>query len=175
MSPILGTAAVRGTMLMATVVWAWAEVLKIRRPRQVEPARRLWTISLALALLHAVIAFEVAYQWSHGTVYRGTARKTAAVTGIVWGGGIFVNYLFLAVWLADAIWWWIAPVGYIHRSVRVERTRLALFVFMFAQRRDPLCEPCRTRGGRPLGGRGVHRLGPSHAEAPGPWVARWTA
>ena len=60
------------------------------------------------------------------------ARQTAAVTGIAWGGGIFVNYLFLAVWLADAIWWWIAPVAYIHRSARVERTRLALFVFMFA-------------------------------------------
>jgi hypothetical protein len=118
-------------MLMATVVWAWAEVLKIRRPHQVEPARRLWTISLALALLHAVVAFEVAYQWSHGAASMDIARQTAAVTGIAWGGGIFVNYLFLALWLADAVWWWIAPGAYIRRSVRVEQARLALFVFMF--------------------------------------------
>ena len=44
------------------------------------PARA--AISLALALLHAVVAFEVAYQWSHGAASMDTARKTAAVTGI---------------------------------------------------------------------------------------------
>ena len=126
-----GTAAVRATMLLATIVWAWAEVLKIRQPRQIEPARRLWTIGLVLALAHAVVAFEVAYQWSHEAASIDTARQTAAVTGIVWRGGIFVNYLFLALWLADALWWWIAPVSYIRRSVRMERARLALFVFMF--------------------------------------------
>ena len=131
MSRMLGTAAVRATMLMAIIVWAWAEVLKIRRPRQVEPARRLWTIGLALALAHAVVAFEVTYQWSHEAASMDTARQTAAVTGIVWRGGIFVNYLFLALWAADTLWWWIAPVAYIHRSVTVERVRLAFFVFMF--------------------------------------------
>ena len=128
---MLGTVAVRATILMATMVWAWAEVLKIQRPRQVEPARRLWTISLALALLHAVVAFELVYQWSHEAASVDTARQTAAVTGIVWGGGIYVNYLFLALWLGDAFWWWIAPGAYIRRSVRIERARLALFVFMF--------------------------------------------
>ena len=128
---MLGSVVVRATILMATVLWAWAEVLKIQRPRQVEPARRLWTISLTLALLHAVVAFEVAYHWSHGAASMDIARQTAAVTGIVWGGGIFVDYLFLALWVADALWWWIAPVAYIRRSVRVERARLALFVFMF--------------------------------------------
>ena len=126
-----GIAVVRATMLMATVVWAWAEVLRIRRPRQVDPARWLWTAGVALALVHAVVAFEVAYRWSHEAASMDTARRTAAVTGIEWEGGIYVNYLFLALWLADALWWWVAPVAYHRRPVRLERARLALFLFMF--------------------------------------------
>jgi hypothetical protein len=39
--------------------------------------------------------------------------------------------LFLALWLADALWWWVAPVGYQRRPVSLERTRLAIFLFMF--------------------------------------------
>ena len=126
-----GTAIVRSTILIATAFWAWAEVLKLRRPGDVEPARVLWTIGLALGLIHAAMAFEVAYDWSHTTAWADTARQTAAMTGLAWGGGIVVNYLFLALWLADAVWWWIAPVTYIHRPLRLERARLLLFVFMF--------------------------------------------
>ena len=48
---MFGTSIVRATMLMATALWAWAEVLKIRRPGQIAPARRLWTAGIALALL----------------------------------------------------------------------------------------------------------------------------
>ena len=100
-------------------------------PGKVEPARRLWTVALALAFVHAALAFDVHYQWSHDAASMDTARRTAAVTGIVWDGGIFANYLFLALWLADALWWWIAPVAYVRRPVRLERARLALFLFMF--------------------------------------------
>lgn len=126
-----GTAAVRAIMLMATILWAWAEVLKTRRPGQVEPARRLWTVALALTFVHAALAFDVKYHWSHEAAFMDTARRTAAVTGMVWGDGIFVNYLFLALWLADALWWWIAPVAYVRRPVPLERARVALFLFMF--------------------------------------------
>jgi hypothetical protein len=126
-----GTTVVRAIMLVATIVWAWAEVLKIRRPGQGEPARRLWTVALALTLVHAALAFDVKYQWSHEAALMDTARRTVAVTGMVWGGGIFVNDLFLMLWLADALWWWIAPVAYVRRPVALERTRSVLFLFMF--------------------------------------------
>jgi hypothetical protein len=129
---MIGSAVVRATILLATVAWAWAEVLKIRRPRQVEPARRLWTAGVALALIHAGVAFDVAYEWSQDAALIDTARRTAAVTGIAWGGGIFVNYLFLALWLADALWWWVAPVAYHRRPVRLEQARLAIVLVMFA-------------------------------------------
>jgi hypothetical protein len=37
--PDLGMSVVRATMLMATIVWAWAEVLKIRRPQHFRQLR----------------------------------------------------------------------------------------------------------------------------------------
>src|SRR5262245_6539359 len=111
-----GTAAVRATVLAAVVLWACAEILKIRRPTHVEPARRLWTAAIVLMILHAVLAFHVVYGWRHATAVIETARQTAAVTGLEWGGGIFVNYVFLAAWTIDAAWWWIAPRAYVRRS-----------------------------------------------------------
>jgi hypothetical protein len=128
---MLGAIVVRGTILIATVLWAWAEVLKIRRFDQVEPARRLWTIGLVLTLVHAIIAFDVAYGWSHEAAVIDTARQTAEVTGLAWGGGLFVNHFFLALWLADAVWWWVAPIGYLRRPLALERSRLAFFLVMF--------------------------------------------
>jgi hypothetical protein len=128
---MLGTALVRATILLATILWAWAEVLKIRRPGEIEPARRVWTTGLGLALIHALMAFDVAYAWSHANAWADTARQTAAMTGLEWGGGIIVNYLFLALWLGDVVWWWIAPVAYTNRPLPLERARLFIFVFMF--------------------------------------------
>jgi hypothetical protein len=124
-------AVVRATMLISAVLWAWAEVLKIRRPHAVEPARRLWTAAAALALFHAALAFAVSYEWSHAAAFEDTARRTGAVTSVAWGGGLFVNYAFLALWMADALWWWAAPMAYLRRSAWIERTRAALFFFMF--------------------------------------------
>ena len=126
-----GTGLVRATMLMATILWAWAEVLTIRRPLQVEPARSLWTAGLVLALAHAAIAFAVAYGWSHEVAARDTARQTAAVTGIAWDGGIFVNYVFMAVWFIDALWRWLAPAAYLRRPAGLERARAIFFLVMF--------------------------------------------
>jgi hypothetical protein len=126
-----GTSLVRATMLISTMLWAMAEVLKIRRPFQVEPARSLWTAGLALAVAHAAIAFAVAYGWSHEVAARDTARQTAAVTGIVWDGGIFVNYVFIAAWFADALWWWLAPAAYLRRPAGLERARAIFFLVMF--------------------------------------------
>jgi hypothetical protein len=126
-----GTGLVRSTMLMATTLWAWAEVLKIRRPLQVEPARSLWTAGLLLAIAHAAIAFAVAYGWSHEVAARDTARQTAAVTGIVWNGGIFVNYVFMTAWFVDALWWWLAPAAYLRRPAGIERARAIFFLVIF--------------------------------------------
>ena len=124
-------AFVRASIIVATALWAAAEILKLWRPRQVEPTRRLWTIAAALAWLHAGAAFHQVYGWSQATAVDATARQTAALFGLAWGGGLFVNYAFLAMWAVDAAWWWMAPASHQQRSPIVERARRWIFVFMF--------------------------------------------
>jgi hypothetical protein len=122
---------VRGTIVVATALWAAAEILKMTRPRSADAARQLWTMAAALASLHAVAAFHHVYGWSQAAAIGATAVQTAAVTGLAWGGGLFVNYAFLTIWMTDVAWWWIAPASYHQRPAIVERGRRWIFVFMF--------------------------------------------
>ena len=94
-------------MLVATILWACSEVVKLRNPARVEPARTLYTAALAFAIVHVLVAFDLVYAWSHDAAIEATARQTAEVVGIRWGGGIFVNYLFLPLWSADVWHWWV--------------------------------------------------------------------
>jgi hypothetical protein len=72
-------------------------------------ARQAWTAGCLLLWLHVAAAFEFHHAWSHAAAYAQTARETAAVTGIDWGGGLYVNYAFLVLWLADTTGWWLRP------------------------------------------------------------------
>jgi hypothetical protein len=120
--------AVRGTMLLATVAWALAELSRTDHIR----GRQWWTIGAGLAVIHVLLAFHAVYAWSHEAAVVDTARQTAALTGWSWGGGVSVNYVFIAIWIADAAWWWIEPASHEARPQTIERARFALFVFMFA-------------------------------------------
>jgi hypothetical protein len=122
---------VRGTMLLATIAWAAGEVLMRRSPASDRLARATWTAGIALALVHVGLAFEFVHAWDHEAAVAATARQAADRFGWGWRGSIYVNYLFLALWLADAAWWWIAPASHAARPLRVETARLALFIFMF--------------------------------------------
>jgi hypothetical protein len=66
-----------------------------------------WVLSiniagLVLCVIHIVIAMASVHGWSHASAIEATARSAAAVYGLRWGGGVFVNYLFVAVWAGDA-------------------------------------------------------------------------
>jgi hypothetical protein len=95
-----------GSIAVAVVLWAAAEILF---------SRLLWTAGAMLALAHSLAAFATFYDGSHAIARQETARQTAALTGIEFSGGIYVNYLFLAVWAGDAVWWWLAPSAYASR------------------------------------------------------------
>jgi hypothetical protein len=66
-----------------------------------------WTFSCGalLCAIHVAIAMSVTYRWNHEAAIAATARQTMAVYGLNWGGGVYLNYAFVAVWLLDA-WWW---------------------------------------------------------------------
>ena len=71
------------------------------------PAWAWWafTTGLFLALVHTALAFDLVHNWVHDDAVRNTAMQTQAVFGAAVGWGVYVNYVFFTVWLADA-WWW---------------------------------------------------------------------
>lgn len=135
--------AVRATMVAATVAWAMGEI-GIRCSRRPErpvqdtsgavwsrSARWSWTVGIVLALVHAWLAFEYVYDWSHRVAADETLRLATSRIGVGWAGGIYVNYAFLAVWTADVCWWWMSPASHAGRGPRLEASRRAFFLFMF--------------------------------------------
>jgi hypothetical protein len=73
--------------------------------------RLAWTIGCAALLAHFICAFNYYHAWSHASAYSETARQTAEVYRLNWGGGLFINYGVLLLWICDLGWWWFAGVS----------------------------------------------------------------
>lgn len=71
-------------------------------------ARLAWTTGCAALVAHFICAFQFYHAWSHASAYRETARQTAQVFAINWGGGLFINYAVALLWITDVAWWWLA-------------------------------------------------------------------
>jgi hypothetical protein len=78
-------------------------------------SRLAWTAGCGLYLLHVACAFEYYHHWSHAEAYAATARQTAVITGLDWGGGLYANYAFTLIWLGDVCWWWADAGRYANR------------------------------------------------------------
>ncbi|HEY0728833.1 MAG TPA: hypothetical protein VGD38_12230 [Pyrinomonadaceae bacterium] len=74
-------------------------------------ARLAWTIGCAALIVHFICAFNFYHAWSHESAYVDTARQTAEVMRVNWGGGLFINYAVALLWIADVSWWWMAGIG----------------------------------------------------------------
>lgn len=61
----------------------------------------LWTSGCVCYIAHVALAFEYEHHWSHQSALQHTAEETARVTGIARGEGVWVNYLFTIIWVAD--------------------------------------------------------------------------
>jgi hypothetical protein len=117
-----------GELLTRLTIWGTlcayaigAGTLLVAQQRQpwLASARWAWTSACAFLLAHIGFAFHHYHSWSHGDAYQNTARQTAELTGLNWGGGIFLNYLLIAAWLADVVYWWAAPEQHVQRSPRL--------------------------------------------------------
>ena len=82
-------------------------------------------------VLHVAGSFEFFHHWSHSVAYRETERQTAELFRVRWGGGLYLNYVFVAVWLTDSVWWWRRPVGYASRPAWLRAGTQAFLAFMF--------------------------------------------
>ena len=125
------TIALYATIWIALGAFVAGEVGKVCRP----VAAWAWPVSFAGAMLcavHIVIAFGHHHHWSHRAAIEETARQTASVYGLAWGGGVYVNYVFVAAWLADLWWWRVRPKEYFARLTAVVwATRAFFFTIVF--------------------------------------------
>ncbi len=91
----------------------------------------LWTAGCLLFLMHIYSAFAYVHNMSHAAAYEHTAERTAAVIGIRWGGGIYVNHAFALFWLIDVVMWWSYGNLWAYRSKVWYWSVQGIFAFMF--------------------------------------------
>ncbi len=123
-----GELLTRWTVRLAVALCALSLALRARRRQSW--ARLAWTIGYGAFLLHVACAFQFYHHWSHRAAYEDTARRTAEVVGLAWGGGLYANYAFALVWGADVAWWWAAARTYVRRSWAVEAAVQGFLAFM---------------------------------------------
>lgn len=117
-----GEILTRATIWIALIGYAAAVVtfaLARSRVKWDSTARLLWTLACIGLLVHVASAFYFYHGWSHEAAYRDTARQTDEVVGINWGGGLYVNYALLILWIVDVIWWWWAGLNAYRNRARV--------------------------------------------------------
>ncbi len=123
----------RATAWLSIAAWAASEWLlaSAQRPVRATPARASFTLGALALVLHTGLALHLRHAWSQADAMREIARQTAEVTGLGFSGGLFVNYAFLAFWLAEAGWWWRSPAAYLRRGSGACWASRAVFLFMF--------------------------------------------
>ena len=94
-------------------------------------SRWFWTAGLAAYLAHVAAAFNFHHHWSHAAAYRETARQTAELFGVQSGYGIYFNYFFTAVWLADVVWLWTGPASHRTRPRWISTAIHSFLAFIF--------------------------------------------
>lgn len=119
------------TIWLSVLAWAASEVLRRADADRRDAARALFTAGALLLVGHTAIAFQMQHGWSHDAAFIATARRSEQLTGLAWGSGLYLNYLFIAVWVFESAWWWLTARGYLHRARAFDVAMFAFFVFMF--------------------------------------------
>jgi hypothetical protein len=95
--------AIAITAAVAMLGWGWGSIELLRGTT----ARRwVWIYAALLMFNHVASAFHFGHRWSHTEALEHT-RLTAGVAE-----GLYVNYAFVACWLADALWLVIHAASY---------------------------------------------------------------
>jgi hypothetical protein len=112
----------RQTARVALLFWGIAAAALLLGRRDL--GRAAWTVGCATFLVHVATAFDRVHGWSHAAA----RDHVEAVSGF--GPGLFVSYLFTAVWVADVVWWWLDRPAYEARPVWLGRAVHGFFAFM---------------------------------------------
>lgn len=110
--------------------------------------RWLWTFGCLAYVAHVFCAFQFYHSWSHEAATVDTARQTAEVTGWNWGGGIWFNYLFTVIWIADVARLWRSRSAAPSRRLRIFLASWQAFFFFMVVNATAVFEtgPVRSLG-----------------------------
>lgn len=104
---------------------------QMNRERIISQGRVIWTLGCILFLIHFGSAFALVHHFDHAHAYSHTARRTAEVVGLNWGGGIYVNHAFMIFWVFDTVRWWLRGTEAAYRPDWYFWTMHGVFAFMF--------------------------------------------
>lgn len=119
------------TIWTALLLYTAGEYGRTRRPARAW-ARPVWLLGAGVYLGHVAAAFGIHHGWSHAAAYDWTAVRTDTLVGLDWGGGIWVNYAFTAIWVGEGIWWRLWPARYARRPRPWTTAVRGVFGFMIA-------------------------------------------
>jgi len=128
----IGEILTRASAWLALTLWVAAELARaIHRDR--EPNLAAWWLKAvggAFFLGHVASAFHHFYGWSHAAAFADTARQTREFSGWDSGAGLYLNYLFAMVWVAEVIRTRPRTDGNATRSGVITRAVRVFFLFM---------------------------------------------
>lgn len=115
--------ALYATIWLALIALLAGELGRIRHRRY--GASSSWPIvcsaaGIALTTVHMLLALGIVYGWDHDKAALVTAQRAATVYGVVWPLSLHVNYLFVAWWIGDTLWWWLQPPSFLARPRPIE-------------------------------------------------------
>ncbi len=108
-----------------------AVCIRLRQGSWTVWAARCWLFGACLMLVHVVVAFHFRHQWSHAAAVIDTARQTKELMGWEWGGGVWLNYLLVLIWLGDALWLTLAKESYLTRAKWLSMATQGYLAFMW--------------------------------------------
>jgi hypothetical protein len=117
------TVALYTTIWLSLIGLLLGELGRRQQRRTLAPIRWAQACSaaaIALGVAHSLFALGVVYGWNHDRAVELTAARAAQVYGVGWAGSLYVNYVFLAWWTADTLWWWQSPGTFGRRSSTIE-------------------------------------------------------
>jgi hypothetical protein len=92
--------AIRVAMVLLFLVLA---VEIVDQKRTSKPVAILWFTGAVLALCHSMGALVAYHHSSQAEALESTAEQTEELLGIRFGAGLYFNYLFVLVWILDAL------------------------------------------------------------------------
>ncbi|MCC7185205.1 MAG: hypothetical protein IT185_03110 [Acidobacteria bacterium] len=115
--------ALYATIWLALIALLFSELGR-RRNRQTGVTTHWAIVASAVGIVltgaHILLALGVVYDWDHARAARITAERAAEVYGVAWPLSLYVNYLFLAWWLIDTLWWWRATSSFLMRAPLID-------------------------------------------------------